>query len=100
MGELCRTDTVFLSELEKNHRLKGVKYFAAKQREAELARLRGDARAKIATCLPAVVEARGEALPVRLHVGGPPALILSAIAPLPEDVPELLLEHFHHLLRL
>lgn len=30
-------------------------------------------------------------LPVALHVGGPPALILSAIAPLPENVPELLL---------
>jgi len=42
----------------------------------------------------AVAEARGEALPVRLHVGGPPALILSAIAPLPEDVPELLLAGF------
>jgi UbiD family decarboxylase len=31
------------------------------------------------------------ALPVNLFVGGPPALILSAIAPLPEDVPELML---------
>jgi UbiD family decarboxylase len=30
-------------------------------------------------------------LPVVVHVGGPPALILSAIAPLPENVPELLL---------
>jgi 4-hydroxybenzoate decarboxylase subunit C len=36
-------------------------------------------------------EKRGEALPVTLMVGGPPALILSAIAPLPEDVPELML---------
>jgi UbiD family decarboxylase len=36
-------------------------------------------------------EERGEALPVVIHVGGPPALILSAIAPLPENVPELLL---------
>jgi len=36
-------------------------------------------------------EQRGEALPVTLMVGGPPALVLSAIAPLPEDVPELLL---------
>ena len=30
-------------------------------------------------------------LPVQISVGGPPALILSAIAPLPEQVPELLL---------
>ncbi len=30
-------------------------------------------------------------LPVSIAVGGPPALILSAIAPLPENVPELLL---------
>jgi UbiD family decarboxylase len=28
-------------------------------------------------------------LPVTVYLGGPPALILSAIAPLPEDVPEL-----------
>ncbi|TNE92767.1 MAG: UbiD family decarboxylase [Deltaproteobacteria bacterium] len=34
---------------------------------------------------------RGEDLPVTLFVGGPPALTLSAIAPLPENVPELLL---------
>ncbi len=34
---------------------------------------------------------RGEKLPVQISVGGPPALILSAIAPLPEQVPELLL---------
>lgn len=38
-----------------------------------------------------VAQSRGEALPVTLLIGGPPALILSAIAPLPEDVPELLL---------
>jgi UbiD family decarboxylase len=38
-----------------------------------------------------VAEQRGEALPVNLFVGGPPGLILSAIAPLPENVPELLL---------
>ncbi|HKS30499.1 MAG TPA: UbiD family decarboxylase [Pyrinomonadaceae bacterium] len=31
------------------------------------------------------------ALPVTVFLGGPPALILSAIAPLPEDVPELVL---------
>src|SRR6476620_11134088 len=30
-------------------------------------------------------------LPVTVFIGGPPALILSAIAPLPEDVPELVL---------
>ncbi|HYE13425.1 MAG TPA: UbiD family decarboxylase, partial [Pyrinomonadaceae bacterium] len=36
-------------------------------------------------------EARGDALPVTVFLGGPPALILSAIAPLPEDVPELVL---------
>ncbi|MEO8359049.1 MAG: UbiD family decarboxylase [Vicinamibacteria bacterium] len=36
-------------------------------------------------------EKRGQSLPVSVFVGGPPALILSAIAPLPENVPELLL---------
>src|SRR5919107_176541 len=36
-------------------------------------------------------EAAGASLPVTLFLGGPPALILSAIAPLPEDVPELVL---------
>jgi UbiD family decarboxylase len=39
----------------------------------------------------AVAESRGEALPVSVFVGGPPALILSAVAPLPENVPELML---------
>jgi len=39
----------------------------------------------------AVAEARGEALPVNIFLGGPPALILAAIAPLPENVPELML---------
>jgi UbiD family decarboxylase len=39
----------------------------------------------------AEAEARGEALPVTVFLGGPPALILAAIAPLPENVPELLL---------
>ena len=39
----------------------------------------------------AVAESRGEALPVTVFLGGPPALILSAIAPLPENVPELML---------
>ena len=36
-------------------------------------------------------ELRNEALPVNVFLGGPPALILSAIAPLPENVPELML---------
>jgi UbiD family decarboxylase len=39
----------------------------------------------------AAAEARGAALPAVVHLGGPPGLILSAIAPLPENVPELLL---------
>jgi len=38
-----------------------------------------------------VAEQRGEDLPCTIFVGGPPALILSAIAPLPENVPELVL---------
>ena len=36
-------------------------------------------------------EARGAACPSTVFLGGPPALILSAIAPLPENVPELML---------
>lgn len=36
-------------------------------------------------------EERGEDLPVTVFLGGPPALTLAAIAPLPENVPELLL---------
>ena len=39
----------------------------------------------------AAAEARGADLPVTVFLGGPPALILAAIAPLPENVPELLL---------
>ena len=38
-----------------------------------------------------IAQAKNEDLPVTIFVGGPPALILSAIAPLPENVPELLL---------
>ncbi len=38
-----------------------------------------------------LAESRNQALPVNLFVGGPPGLIASAIAPLPENVPELLL---------
>ncbi len=38
-----------------------------------------------------VAEARGQALPATVFLGGPPALILAAIAPLPENVPEMLL---------
>lgn len=33
----------------------------------------------------------GRELPVNIHLGGPPAAVLGAIAPLPENVPELLL---------
>ncbi|HVR29680.1 MAG TPA: UbiD family decarboxylase [Thermoanaerobaculia bacterium] len=39
----------------------------------------------------AAAEARGESLPVTVFLGGPPALLLAAVAPLPENVPELLL---------
>jgi UbiD family decarboxylase len=39
----------------------------------------------------AVAESRNEALPATVFLGGPPALILSAVAPLPENVPELML---------
>jgi 4-hydroxybenzoate decarboxylase subunit C len=39
----------------------------------------------------AVAESRGQALPVTVFLGGPPALILAAVAPLPENVPELML---------
>lgn len=38
-----------------------------------------------------LAEERGEPLPMTLFIGGPPALMLSAIAPLPENVPELML---------
>jgi UbiD family decarboxylase len=38
-----------------------------------------------------VAQARNQALPVTVFLGGPPALILAAIAPLPENVPELML---------
>jgi UbiD family decarboxylase len=38
-----------------------------------------------------MAEGRGERLPATVFLGGPPALVLSAIAPLPENVPELLL---------
>jgi len=39
----------------------------------------------------AAAEARGQALPATVFLGGPPALMLAAISPLPENVPELLL---------
>ena len=39
----------------------------------------------------AAAEALGETLPVAVFLGGPPALLLAAVAPLPENVPELLL---------
>src|SRR3954465_14305729 len=38
-----------------------------------------------------VAESRAEALPVTVFLGGPPALILAAVAPLPDNVPELML---------
>jgi len=36
-------------------------------------------------------EQRNESLPVTLYIGGPPALMMAAIAPLPENIPELML---------
>ena len=39
----------------------------------------------------AVAEERGQALPATVYLGGPPALVLAAVAPLPENVPEVLL---------
>lgn len=39
----------------------------------------------------AAYEERNLPMPVAVHIGGPPAMILSAIAPLPENVPEVLL---------
>ncbi len=36
-------------------------------------------------------EQQNQSLPMTLYIGGPPALMLSAIAPLPEDIPELML---------
>ncbi len=39
----------------------------------------------------ALAEAHGHSLPVTVFLGGPPALILAAVAPLPENVPELML---------
>lgn len=41
-----------------------------------------------------VAEAAGEALPVNISLGGHPAMIMSAIAPLPENVGELVLASF------
>jgi UbiD family decarboxylase len=39
----------------------------------------------------ALAEERGEGLPVTVFLGGPPAMTLAAVAPLPENVPELIL---------
>ena len=36
-------------------------------------------------------EELNQSLPINVFIGGPPAMILAAIAPLPEDVPELML---------
>jgi 3-polyprenyl-4-hydroxybenzoate decarboxylase len=41
-----------------------------------------------------VAEKNDQSLPVTVYLGGPPALILSAIAPLPENISELLLASF------
>jgi len=38
-----------------------------------------------------VAESRQQPLPATVFLGGPPALILAAVAPLPENVPELML---------
>ena len=38
-----------------------------------------------------MAEAASQPLPVTVFLGGPPALVLAAIAPLPENVPELML---------
>lgn len=38
-----------------------------------------------------LAEQQNRALPVNIFIGGPPALILSAITPLPENVPEILI---------
>jgi 4-hydroxybenzoate decarboxylase subunit C len=38
-----------------------------------------------------VAEEAGEDLPATVFLGGPPAMILAAVAPLPENVPELML---------
>jgi len=42
----------------------------------------------------AEAEAMNQSLPVTVSIGGPPALILSAIAPLPEGIPEIILASF------
>jgi UbiD family decarboxylase len=39
----------------------------------------------------AAAEAAGADLPATVYLGGPPGLVLAAVAPLPENVPELLL---------
>ena len=38
-----------------------------------------------------VAEGLGQPLPVTVFLGGPPALIIAAVAPLPENIPELML---------
>ncbi len=38
-----------------------------------------------------VAEQKNQPLPMTLYIGGPPALMLAAIAPLPENIPELML---------
>ncbi len=41
-------------------------------------------------------ELQNTPLPVNIYLGGPPTLLLSAICPLPENVPELLMASFLH----
>src|SRR4029078_3439327 len=43
----------------------------------------------------AAAEAQGQALPVTVFLGGPPALTLAASGPLPEDVPALVVASAH-----
>ncbi|TGN18319.1 UbiD family decarboxylase [Leptospira idonii] len=39
-------------------------------------------------------EKRGNSLPAHIYVGGPPALTIAAVAPLPEEIPELVFASF------
>ncbi|MDF3819100.1 UbiD family decarboxylase [Leptospira sp. 96542] len=39
-------------------------------------------------------EKNGESLPAHVYVGGPPALTIAAVAPLPEEIPELIFASF------
>ena len=39
-------------------------------------------------------EKKGESLPAHVYIGGPPALTIAAVAPLPEEIPELVFASF------